>query len=247
MRRLLALAAAPLALLLTGCFDFTEEVHVHRDHSARVTWTYGFDERDLGPDQVEAFKRDFEESARELAGREGVSGADSRYALDDGLHQFTLDVSLTHYRSVEGLQAQARRMAVQRGVLASEGVSPIRFEELEGGKLRFVRQLAPEGESFRKAAAAATALRALRGDQEPRQHRMTFRLHAPRIEGAEGATALGGASAEWSYTFEDEEVPAALTAQVGFAPAVPWGLVFVGAGAAAGFVWLRRKWQRRWE
>ena len=246
MRRLFAPVTGLLALLLTGCFDFTEEVWVHQDQTARIAWTWGFDERDLGPDQVEEFKQTFEEAARELAAGEGVTRAESRYALRDGLHQYTVDASLASYRHLESVASSARGAMTRQGVALSGAGSAYRFEELEGGRMRWVRSLAPEGAELRKAGPMAQELARKRGG-EPRQHRVTFRFNAPRIDAAEHATASGRRSAEWSYAFDDDAVPSALTADFRFAPAVPWTLVLGGAAAMAGFVWLRRKWNRRWE
>ena len=244
MRPLLALFA-PLVLLLSGCFDFTEEVWVERDHSARIAWTYGFDEHDLGPEQVVDLQRQLEDTARELGQREGVTRAASRYALRDGVHAFTLDVGVAHYRTLEGLLAEARRSMARRAGVASAEASPYRFEALDDGRVRWVRSLGAEGSAQRQMAAADRELRAKKEDA--REHRMTFRFHAPRIDAAETATDLGKRSAEWSFSYTDEALPDALTAEFRFAPGLPWGLMLGLAGATAGFVWLRKKWHRRWE
>lgn len=246
MRHLFAPIAGLLGLLLTGCFDYTEEVWVHKDKTARIAWTYGFNERDLGPDQIEEFKRSFEETAKDLATREGVTKAESRYALKDGLHQYTVDASVSSYKYLESITSSARSAMARKGVTLSSSTSAYKFEELEDGKLRWTRSLAQEGAELRKVAVAAAELAKKRGT-EPRRHMMTFRFHAPRIDAAESATSPGKRTAEWSYAFDDDSVPPELTADFRFAGAMPWGLMLGGAAAMAGFVWLRRKWQKRWE
>lgn len=248
MRRLFAPVAGLFALLLAGCFDYTEEVWVHKDRSARIAWTYGFNERDLGPDQIEEFKAAFEETAADLATREGVTKAESRYALADGLHQYTVDASLSSYTHLETITGSARSAMARRGV-SLDASSAYRFEELEDGKLRWTRSLAQEGAALEKASAAALELAKKRGT-EPRRHMMTFRFHAPRIDSAESATTPGRTTAEWAYALDDESVPSELTADFRFSPGFPLTLLLGGAAAAAGIagvMWLRKKWNRRWE
>lgn len=256
-----ALLLLPL-LLLGGCFEYTEDVYVQRDGGGRLTTDVGVWEVLLEPDQLAEMRAELQRAAADLGQREGVRKATFHDELRADMHHFVLDVEVAEFRRLSELAGGAGlALATPFGAGRACDDATLRFEELEGGRLRYVRVLDPEAEGLVRARAARVRAKLLAaahpGDVQtagavdpgdPLADKfVTFRLHAPEVDAANAPGAIEGRTVTWRFPLDPEraehEPPARLEAELGLGGHVwPW---LLGLGLLLfALVWLRGFWQR---
>jgi hypothetical protein len=248
MRKLICLLLP--ALLLSGCFEYAEDVRVHADASAELRMEWGFDEEVV--EDPEEFRESLEEIKRALEEHPEVTGVEVDDWADDGMHRYSLLLRVTHYRHLEALfDAACDRGLGQLVPADASHTKTFEFEELDDGTLRVTRHLDPDGDG----SAGGFSLQPGRGDKEGEEENpfagkaITFRFHAPQVLDAEDDGDLDGGTVEWRYPLDQEDVqlPRRLRAHVALETEFSWGLLLSSLFGLGAMMWLRQKWHRRWE
>lgn len=232
-------------LVLGGCFDYTEEVFVERDGTGRLRTDVAFLSELLGPDEVEGLRQSMQEAAEQLRQHPDVLKVAVSDRADGVKHHFVLDLTAKTYQALPGI--------VQADYLT--------LEQLEGRQVRFVRAmndgaaaraLALVGRGTPNVASADDRVRDLaarlmgrgRAREEVDFH-ATFVLHAPKVVDANGE--VSGGDVTWRYRLEEleEKAPPRLEARVDLSRSLFVPIV-VALGFGVGFLWLKKKWDRRY-
>lgn len=244
-------------VLVGGCLDYTEEVFVGRDGSGRMRTEVAVLNEFLTEEDAAELRAGLEDAAKQLGQHPDVSRVQVADRREEHKHHFVLDVTTKSY------EALPRVMNAQDW---------LRFEALEGKGLRYVRVLDEGGGSAAAYASAGRRLpdvgraddvaRALVGrsfarraerrgvaalDSDELDFHVTFRLHAPKVVKSNGEAASGVATWRWRLEEFEDSAPGRLEADLDLSG--PSFLLPVVAAFSVGFVflWLRRKWHRRWE
>lgn len=239
-------------LALCGCFDYTEEVFVHADGSGRLRLDFGLLREIVGDEQaLEEMRTQMRELARELEARPDVTKVVVSDEARGPLHHFVIDTHVARYQAIPTVLADAEADALGHEPRARSGGSPFRFEELEDGRIRYVRLLTEDEQMTVRSRTQAFLARtrtagARSAEAEPVELHATFRVHAPSLE-SETAVVDGG-SATWRFGLDDEPAVERLEAVLDLRRdhAVLLLGIGVGALAALAFLWLRKRWRRRW-
>lgn len=249
MRTATSLLLLPL-LLLTGCFDYAEDLWIHKDGSAELKLTYGYHE-EIVEDRAE-LRAQLEEVARALEERDDVTHTEVEDWQDGEMQRASLLLGVRNYRDLEAIfDAACARNA--KAIPADGGAGKTwEFTELEDGTLRVTRHFDTDGDG--KAGSFPLTNKGLQpqnGEEEnPFAGReVVFRFHAARVLDAEDEGQIDGDSVTWRFPLDQEDLvmPPQLRAQVALNSPFPWGLVLSGAFGLTAAVWLRKKWHRRWE
>ncbi|MCO5166568.1 MAG: hypothetical protein M9894_09405 [Planctomycetes bacterium] len=247
MTTLRALALLPL-VLLAGCLDYTEEVFVQRDGSGRMRTEVAVLAEFLTDEDVAEMRQGLEEAAAALRQDPDVTKvevADRRQGLK---HAFLLDVSTRTYE------------ALPRVMQAEDW---LRLDAREGKRLGYVRLLDDGGSAAALARAgrrtpdvgrADDLARRFAGkagvrapqDEQPEFH-VTFRLHAPKVVKTNGEVAGGVTTWRWRLEDFEGQAPPQLEAEADLSGPSFLLPVALALGLGVPLLWLRRKWQRRWE
>lgn len=266
MKTRLALCAA-LLISFCGCFDFTETVKVHENSQG----THRFDARVhdvgefMGEEELEELRREIAAAVEELKAYDEVADAEGDAKLDGEDLVAYVSYTVKDFQDLGRIGQQAR--AELREIAAEHDVAgQFRWEALEDGKWRWTYPLYDEGMLFARSEAQARTRQAKRAaatgmsaedtkallDEELETGSITYRFSAPQVFEADGAE-LDGGEAVWSFPLDpmdDLEVPEELSAEFTVTAPFPWGYALIGGGLSFGLVgglWLRRKWNKRWE
>lgn len=245
-------------MLVGGCLDYTEEVFVGRDGTGRMRTEVAVLNEFMTEEDAAELRAGLEDAVRQLGQHPDVSKVQVADRREDHKHHFVLDVTTKTYE------------ALPRVMNAEDW---LRFDALEGKGLRYVRVL-DEGGS---AAAYASAGRRLpdvgraddvavsliqkalprftqkklgvttQQDEDELDFHVTFRLHAPKVVKSNGEAASGVATWRWRLEEFEDSAPGRLEADLDLTG--PSFLLPVVAAFSLGcvFLWLRKKWRRRWE
>jgi hypothetical protein len=250
-----ALLLLPL-VLLGGCLDYGEEVTVERDGSGRLRTEVAVLAELFTPDDLAELRQALEQAKGELERRPDITKVEVEDHADGPKHHFVIDVSARRYQAIADLM--------------NEEGDVLRLEPLDGGRrVRFVRALTGEGAAFaalrhlptaalaahvravaehaqarRLSLAASGAASGAHPGEAPEFH-VTFKVHAPKIRTSNGDVSGGTATWRWRLEDVEHEAPAQLEAELDLSRSYLPLFALLGAGGA--FLFLRKKWQRRWE
>ncbi|MDC3379006.1 hypothetical protein OAX78_01830 [Planctomycetota bacterium] len=244
MRTLRSLALLLPLTLLAGCFEYSEEVTLHAGGGATMLIDMSVESELFEGDDVEEIRGALEEAKRELESLDQVDDVDVNDYVEGTMQHFVLDIAMNDREFLSEL-------------------APIRTEVLENGNLDYVRGLAEgSGFGFRQGAAHAVrqSITAEVTDNTPvtdaktfegREYFLEFAVHAPKVISSTGEVT--GGTARWKFPAEglgsSAEIPQQLHAEVSLAGSNTL-LIVGGAGVLVFgllFLWLRKKWARRWE
>lgn len=242
-------------LALGGCLDYTEEVTVNRDGTGRLRTEVAVLAEFMTDEDAAEMRRGLDEAARELATHPDVSKVEVDDRREGLKHHFVFDIHAKRYQALPDIV---------------NGQDWLRFEELEGKQLRYVRVLDEGGSSAAHASsgrhmpdvgkaddvARSLVERALQrrlwkvldaktpAEEEELDFHVTFKLHAPKVVASNGE--VSGGAATWRYRLEEmeDQAPGRLTADLDLSRSY---LLPVMMAFSFGFVFLflRKKWQRR--
>lgn len=263
----LRLACFALLLPLCGCFEITETVEVHPDGKG----SHAIEQRlhdvaeFMDEDELADLRGEIAALVAELESLDGVESAEGSVEVDDADLLTRVRYTVTKFEYLGRVDDQARLHA-QR-IADEHGLGGVfHFEELGQGRYRWTYPLGDEGQLQARTEARERKARLERAqeagsspdaliatlEQEPRRAMIRYRFRAPQVLSAEGAE-VSGDEAAWDFPLdcEDElELPEALVAEFSVRAPFPWGYALLGGGiscALVGGLWLRGKWNRRWE
>jgi hypothetical protein len=198
---------AGLALLLvvsTGCIDLREEVRVHADGTAVYTVDMAMPEMFMG---FAAAAGDSASSPGEalwgpVSGGSAADSTRTREFVEGDMHHFEMERDL---RGLEQLAALAMADSAGEG-MAGRIMPGFRVTRLDGNRVRLVRELSRD--STNQIGAGSELGEGLAGmatgvDPEAAARTMfagrsyVLRLHAPRIESANGTHSADRTTVEW--------------------------------------------------
>jgi hypothetical protein len=239
-----ALALVPL-LLLGGCFDYSEEVWVHRDGTGRLKLDVAFLSEMLEPDEKEALRASLQEAAEQLKAHPDVSTIAVSDFVEGPKHHFIFDVT-------------AKRWEALPSIVQADWLT---LEQLEGKQVRYVRALnegsaaalALAGRGVPDLASADDRARDLATRVLSRRARVreevdfhaTFKLHSPKIIDSNGEVSGGDVTWRWRLEEMEEKAPPRLEARLDLSRSY---LLPIAAAVGFGFafLWLKKKWDKRY-
>lgn len=246
-------------VLLGGCFDYTEEVHVGRDGTGRYVSDMAWLRELLTEEDLAELRGTMKEAAAQLAQHPDVAKVEVSDRADGPKHHFVLDLTT---RSWEKLPA----------VLGAQ--EWLQLEKAEDGKLvRYVRVLDGDAGSAALTALADAgrrtpdvgrfddvarnivarvaarrgpkAARAAASDTDEVDFHVTFSVHAPKVAKSNGEVSSGRATWRWRLEDMDDQAPPRLEADLDLSRLSLVPAVVVALGLGAGLLWLRKQWKRR--
>jgi hypothetical protein len=190
-----ALTVLLALLLLTGCFDYSEEVWIYSDRSVRMRIDMGLSEVLAGLSGETS--RDYREPTRTVH----PSGAIEETYASGGMFHRTLDA---RYKSFAELNALYRELEASMAEAGPAGQAPqsvpfsIAIEQLPNGNYRFRHEVRnwtkpeqPPADDW-GAELGQSMLETMLGDAS-----LHFKLYAPRIVASNGEISADARSVEW--------------------------------------------------
>lgn len=220
-----SLTVLTLVLLLTGCFEMSEEIWVNPDASSRVKIdlslsekTMGFSEMAIAASQQEKSSNppllDLEKIKSELLESPSVKKVDTQEYSEAGMRHFIVDVQLRNFRQIQKLSE--KMLAASETNNNQEWLFAI--EDIRNGTTRFQQgffekdpnsETKLEDNSNKKNAISKALLAWMFSDKY-----ITVILHAPQIKSTNGLISTDRRTVTWKIPLHELGTPKNLEANL---------------------------------
>lgn len=221
-----ALFAALCVTLLTGCFEFSEEVWINDDLTGRVKVEFGVSEalialgREMEQDPLAELRASYEETKQKLEGHPNVESVTVEEYSEGGLHRMALDVRVRDIREIDDEFTSRLTGRSLLGDAAGDSMKPpswnLRFRPVSRRRVEFIQEIIvnadkatnpgmprvpnPDEEPFNQfgEAMGRAMLASMFGDRY-----ITVTLHAPHIQNTDGRLNEDQTTVEWKIPLLD--------------------------------------------
>lgn len=237
-------------LALAGCFEYTEELSLRKNGSARLVTDISVLDDLVDPDELPGLREKIRQGLEDLRQSPDILEAEFEDFTSDAMHHFVFRIAARDARWFEGSHLDNALFALRDDL----GGKPYRFEELEDGRTRVTRSFDTDQSRLSAKQRLQTA-RAKRtgvlGDgfnpDNPFEDKFfTFVIRAPKILKATEGSELGSSEARWRYALDDDEaeIPAELSVEYKLQTLgwLAWAGIFALIGGL--MLWFRSFWSR---
>ncbi|MFV2032885.1 MAG: hypothetical protein ACC663_10350 [Gammaproteobacteria bacterium] len=192
------------SLLLSGCYDLTEELWINPDGSGRMKFTVGLAENLVAMIESSGESANFCENAIKDKGKlednDLISSVVIKKSNEAGMFYCSIDIGVTDFRQFR----EVRNIAIEGDYDKYE--FPFVIQELDGGRIRISQDFSNFGrddpeqsdwEIFGQEMTMALMSPMLAGKY------ITVIVHAPKIESSNGEISADGKTTTWKKPLID--------------------------------------------